>query len=88
MIRPVYALIDGALWLYWWVLVAYVVFSWVQSPPPGLVPAIRLVGSLVEPVVRPIRTVVPPLRIGVVALDLSVLIVFFGVWIIRLNLNN
>ena len=39
--------------------------------------------KLIEPVLAPIRRVLPPLRIGTVALDLSVIAVFFGLFILQ-----
>ncbi|MCP3975349.1 MAG: YggT family protein [bacterium] len=36
-----------------------------------------------EPVLAPIRRVVPPLRIGAVALDMSVIVVFLGIFILQ-----
>ena len=40
--------------------------------------------KLIEPVLAPIRRVVPPLRIGAVALDMSIIVVFFGIYILRI----
>lgn len=36
----------------------------------------KVFSSLVDPVLNPIRRVIPPVRIGTVGLDLSVLILF------------
>jgi YggT family protein len=69
--------------VYWWVLLLHVIFSWVPRPPEPLMPFVLGVRRLVEPVVAPIRRVIPPLRIGGVALDLSILVLFFGVAILR-----
>ncbi len=49
-------------------------------------PVTRLVdalGSVIEPVLRPIRSVIPPVRMGgSVGLDLSPLVLFFGLGIL------
>ena len=79
MIRP----ISLALELYTYVLVMYVIFSWVPRPPDGLRPFIIGVARLVEPLAAPLRRTIPPLRIGMVALDLSIIVLFFGVRILR-----
>jgi YggT family protein len=42
---------------------------------------------IMQPVLSPIRKVLPPLRIGGMALDLSPIVVFFGVAILRGLLN-
>ena len=76
-------LLDNAIGLYTWVVIAWVVFSWVPNPPEGLRPLVRGVASLVEPVVAPIRRVLPPLRFGGVALDLSALVLLLGLNLLR-----
>jgi YggT family protein len=71
------------LQIYWFVLLLHVIFSWVPRPPEPIVPFVLGVRRLVEPVAAPLRRVIPPLRLGGVALDLSILILFFGVIILR-----
>ena len=76
-------MISTALQLYWYVLVLYVVFSWVPRPPDALRPFVVGVGRLVEPLAAPLRRMIPPLRIGMVALDLSILILLIGTSLLR-----
>ena len=76
-------LVSTALTAYWYVLVLYVVFSWVPRPPDALRPLIVGVHRLVEPLAAPLRRVIPPLRLGTVALDVSVLILLIGTNILR-----
>lgn len=71
------------LTLYWLVLIAHVVFSWVPRPPEPIVPLVRGVHALVEPVAAPLRRVIPPLQMGGVGFDLSILVLFFAVIILR-----
>lgn len=75
-------MISFALELFWWVLLLHVIFSWIPRPPEPLVPLVLGVRRIVEPLVAPIRRVIPPLRIGGIALDLSILVLFFGVRIL------
>jgi len=77
------ALADLVLQAYTWVLLAYVILSWVPRPPEALVPLVIGVHRLVDPVVRPLRRAIPPLRLGVVALDLSVLVLFLLIGFLR-----
>lgn len=77
------ALICLALWVYWIVLIAHVIFSWIPRPPEPIQPLVRGARALVEPVAAPLRRVIPPLRLGSVGLDLSILVVFFGVIILQ-----
>jgi len=44
--------------------------------PPALRPISSVIYNLTEPVLKPLRGQIPPLRIGMVALDLSILLVF------------
>ena len=76
-------LIVTALDLYSWVVIAWVIFSWVPNPPEGLRPLVRGAAALVEPVVAPIRRVLPPVRLGAVALDLSALVLLLGLSFLR-----
>lgn len=76
-------MISALLGLYWWVLLLHVIFSWIPRPPEPLVPFVVGVRKLVEPVAAPIRRVLPPLQIGGVGLDLSILVLFFGVVILQ-----
>lgn len=77
------AALDLALTAYTYVLLAYVILSWVPRPPAALEPLVLGVHRLVDPVVAPVRRVVPPLRLGAVALDLSVLILFLVINVLR-----
>ena len=70
-----------------WILIIWIVLSWVVSfgrlgydHPVGRL--YEALSRLVEPILRPIRNVIPPLRIGGVALDLSPLVLFLGLWIL------
>jgi YggT family protein len=65
------------------VLLLHVIFSWVPRPPDPLMPFVLGVRRLVEPVAAPIRRALPPLRIGGIGLDLSILILFFGIIILQ-----
>jgi YggT family protein len=67
-------------------LLATVILSWVVAltrPPEWLYPIIRFVNRVTEPVLRPFRRMIPPVRIGGAALDISILLVFVIVAILR-----
>lgn len=72
-------IVSFALQAYVYVLLLYVIFSWVPNPPEALRPFVVGVARLVEPLASPLRRVIPPLRLGVVALDLSIIVLFIGV---------
>jgi len=75
--------LSTALQIYWYVLVLYVIFSWVPRPPDALRPFVVGVARLVEPVAAPLRRAIPPLRLGMVALDLSILVLLIGTSLLR-----
>ena len=78
------AVLTGAVWLIIaWIVLSYVVnfgrLGW-DHPVRRLYDALS---KLIEPIMRPIRNVIPPLRIGGAALDLSPVILILGISILR-----
>lgn len=64
-------------------LLGRIVLSWFPSSGPGPLESIRRVLFMVtEPVLGPIRRLLPMVRIGGMALDLSPLVVFIAIEII------
>jgi len=63
---------------YYFVLLARVILSWFPRVPEGVRPIAELVYTLTDPIVRFARPLIPPLRIGMVSLDLSILLVFIA----------
>lgn len=71
------------LQIYVLVILARVIFSWVRVTPGTPVASIySVVFNLTEPVLGPLRRAIPPVRIGVAAIDLSPLIIIVGVRLI------
>jgi YggT family protein len=76
-----FAIIVILLYLFLLVLFAYSILSWVaasgrlayDSPVHRIQ---HVLSAICEPVLRPVRRIIPPVRVGGVGLDLSVLIVF------------
>jgi len=77
-VRPISTLLGA----YQLVLIAYVIIAWVPRMPEPLQPAASGIRRIVDPVLTPLRRVMPPLRLGGVGLDLSILVLFFGVAIL------
>lgn len=69
--------------IYFIILIARVILSWVPSLPEPVQPLARGVRAVTEPLLGPLRSALPPVRIGAGALDLSPLILFFGIIILR-----
>ncbi len=77
-------LVRAALDIYFYAVFAWVILSWI--PMSGGHPLARLqeiLDRIILPVIRPLRRVVPPIRLGGGALDLSPLILLVGIRIIR-----
>jgi YggT family protein len=69
--------------LYLLLLIARALLSWFQaSSSPGLAKVNDVLAMLTEPVLKPIRKIIPPVRVGGTYLDLSILVVFFVIQIV------
>ncbi len=81
------ALLATVLLLFQLLLVARVVVDWVGvlSPAGGVrIGGVRRVThGLTEPVIAPVRRVLPPLRVGGIGLDLAFTVVFLAVIVAR-----
>jgi len=63
-------------------LLARAVLSWFPSSGGALDTVRRALMTITEPVLAPIRSLLPPVRLGAVGLDLSFMIVFFAILIL------
>jgi YggT family protein len=71
------------LFVYQWVIFARILMSWIRIEPGTAVASVySVVFNLTEPVLGPMRRAIPPMRMGMAALDLSPIIVFIGIMII------
>ncbi len=72
------------LFLYWIVLFVRIIFSWIPPPMSGIGRTLyELVRDLTEPVLGLVRGLLPPIRMGMAALDLSPIIVFIALSVIQ-----
>jgi YggT family protein len=75
------------LTVYWVILLARILLSWFPAPSSGLLRrAVELVYDVTEPVLRPLRGLLPPIRLGAVALDLSPIIVFVVIQVLQASI--
>jgi len=73
------AIICVLLTLYIVLIVIRVVLTWFPTSPGSPVATInRLLASLTDPVLAPVRRVIPPIRLGGAYLDISSIVVIFG----------
>ena len=81
------SLIHTLLNLYLIVLFARAVLSWFPlSPSSPLAPVASFLYTITEPVLGPIRRVMPTIGFGGMGLDLSPIIVIFGVQLLVIPL--
>jgi YggT family protein len=75
--------------VYWIILLARVILSWAMSlgwrrPYSGpLRVVLDLIDDVTDPVLRPLRALIAPIRAGGVGLDLSPLIAFVILFVLR-----
>ena len=77
-------IICSLIQLYVLLLVVRVVMSWFPISPNG--PAETVAGFLymvTDPILVPLRRILPPVRMGAMALDLSPIVAFFGLSVLR-----
>ncbi len=80
--NPALDILCIVLTIFWIVLFVRVIVSWAEAfgfrrPLSGPVRGILdLVDDVTEPVLRPLRAVIPPVRAGGMGFDLSVLLAF------------
>ena len=82
-------IVCSLIQLYVLLLVVRVVMSWFPISPNG--PAETVAGFLymvTDPVLVPLRRILPPVRMGAMALDLSPIVAFFGLSVLRGILCN
>ena len=79
----IWSLIRLLLEFYLLALLAWIVLSWVPPSGPGPLTTIRdLLQRLTEPVLTPIRRMMPTVRMGGMGLDLSPLIVLLVIQVL------
>ena len=83
----VFHLLAYLVELYMLLLIARALLSWFSaSGNPTLDSINKTLYAVTEPVLRPIRKVIPPVRIGGTYVDLSILVVFVVIQFVLLPL--
>ncbi|GGG70540.1 YggT family protein [Corynebacterium pelargi] len=81
------------LTIYTWILIARILIEMIQSfsrrftAPSWFMVIAEFFFVLTDPPVRLLRRWIPPLRLGQVALDVSILVLFFGIQLLILLLR-
>jgi YggT family protein len=86
-VSAVGTLLGMALLIFELILVARIVLDWVGVLAPGggdvVVRARRWAHAVTEPVIAPVRRILPPLRLGAMSIDLAFTVVFVAVLVLR-----
>jgi YggT family protein len=86
-------IIEGLLWLFLVLLWVRFVVGWVQvfarswSPTGPLLVVLEIVYSITDPPIKALRRLIPPLRLGTFALDVSFFLVMILTYVL-LQLNR
>ena len=73
------ALVCWLLQAYFYAIFLRIILSWFPVTPGGFVAALNgALFTVTEPVLGPLRRTIPPVRLGMAALDLSPIIVILG----------
>ena len=89
MLNPIAALLIEVLEIYKWILVAAIVVSWLTAFNVINVhnnfvrTLLRILLALTEPVLRPVRKILP----AVSGLDLSPIVVFVIIWFLQYSIT-
>ena len=84
-----FALVSLVLLLVQLLLVARAVLDWsVALAGPSVAGSLRYrltrgVTAVTEPILAPVRRIIPPLRVGGLSIDLAFIVVFFAIVLVR-----
>ena len=79
-----WALVAALLNVFLLCLFARAVLSWFPSSGTGPMETVRAVlFTITEPVLAPVRSILPPVRMGGAALDLSFIVVVLGIIVLQ-----
>lgn len=81
---PINAIVSGLFNVLYFILLARIILSWFPVRPGGVMQdVIEVLYSITEPILAPIRKLIPPVAMGMGYLDLSPLIVLLLLNLLR-----
>ncbi|GAA4791709.1 YggT family protein [Corynebacterium canis] len=94
MVNYLFLTLSLIIEIFTFLLIARILIEMVQSfsrnfrPPRWFVMIAEPIFVITDPPVKALRRVIPPVRMGSVALDVSVLVLFFGLQLIQMLLSR
>lgn len=94
MVNYLFLTLSLIIEVFTFLLIARILIEMVQSfsrnfrPPRWFVMIAEPIFVITDPPVKALRRVIPPVRMGSVALDVSVLVLFFGLQLIQMLLSR
>jgi YggT family protein len=76
-LKALYQVVDLLLSIYVWIIIARAIISWVNPYPYH--PVVRFLYRVTEPVLAPVRRIIPPIA----GIDISPVIVIFLIYFIQ-----
>lgn len=84
--RFLFVIADTVISILYLLLLAHVILSWIRTINSTIWQIADAVDKLVNPLLNPLRRIVPTIDLGGLALDLSVIVAFILLGIIRATL--
>lgn len=82
--NEIFVILSAVLQIYSYVLLARALMSWIPNLDPYN-PVVQFLYQLTEPVLEPVRRLIPPLG-GMI--DISIIVVFFAIMILQQMLQS
>jgi len=77
------SLLCVVLQIYYLILIVRIVLSWVPSVPEPVRPLARGVRAVTDPLLIPLRGLIPSIRMGAMAIDVSPILLFLAIVILQ-----
>lgn len=78
MVQALAYVLDTFLWIYFWIIIARAVISWVNPDPRN--PIVQFLYRTTEPILQPARRLLP----STVGIDFSPILVLVGIQVVRM----
>lgn len=73
-----------AIWAFIAILIIRIILEWIQVPASHPVGRLRSsLAGITDPVLMPLRRLIPPVRLGSIALDVSIIVLLVGLNILQ-----